>query len=189
MCRLAGKEGMFIYCVPRRTYIVREHDHYITWKRYTETGDFLDYIRATQEKNQLKEMNRNLRANFEHDLARNINFNPKAFWKYNGTKFKAKSKLGDLLNSNRELTCDDTEMDNILNSTFTSVFSRENTKYKRYPNFLDMFLLVLPYRISQQIVENKLSKLKTNISSAQEGFHSRVLKETVLSVGLLQSFL
>ena len=34
-------------------------------------GDFLDYIRATQEKNLLKEVIRNLCADFEHDLARN----------------------------------------------------------------------------------------------------------------------
>ena len=72
----------------------------MAWKRYTETGDTLDYIRATQEKNELKEMTRNLCADFEHDLARNIKYNPKAFRKYSGTKLKAKSKLGDLLNSN-----------------------------------------------------------------------------------------
>ena len=74
-------------------------------------------------------MTRNLCADLEHDLARNIKYNPKAFWKYSRTKLKAKSKLGDLLNSNGELTCDDTEKANILNSTFTSVFTRENTKY------------------------------------------------------------
>ena len=73
-------------------------------------------------------MTRNLCAVFEHDLVRNIKSNRKAFWKYSGTKGKAKSKLGDLLNSNRELTCDDTEKANILNSTFTSVFTHENTK-------------------------------------------------------------
>ena len=45
-------------------------------------------------------MTRNVCADFEHDLARHIQYNPKAFWKYSGTKLKAKSKLGDLLNSN-----------------------------------------------------------------------------------------
>ena len=36
--------------------------------------------------------------------------------------------------------------------------------------------------ISQQMVENKLSKLKTNKSSGPDGFYSRVLKETASSI-------
>ena len=78
----------------------RAEKKYMFWKRYTETVDSIYYIRATQEKNELKEMTRNLCADFEYDLARNIKYNPKAFWKYSGTKLKAKSKLGYLLNSN-----------------------------------------------------------------------------------------
>ena len=146
----------------------------MAWKCYTETGDFLDYIRATQEKNELKEMRRNLCADFEHDLARNIKSNPRAFWKYSGTKLKAMSKLGDLLHSNGELTCDDTEQANILNNTFTSVFTHENTKYT-----LDNVFNGTPLQdlcISQQMVENKLYKLKTNKSSGPDGFNSRILK-------------
>ena len=161
----------------------------MAWKRYTETGDSLDYIRATQEKNELKEMTRNLCADFKLDLARNIKCNPTAFWKYSGTKLKAKSKLGDLLNSNGELTCDDNEKANILNSTFTSVFTRENTKY--IPPLDNVFsgAPLQDLSISQQMVENKLSKLKTNKSSGPGGFHSRVLEETTSSIGLPLSIL
>ena len=134
-------------------------------------------------------MTRNLCADLEHDLAKNIKYNPKAYWKYSGTKLKAKSKLGDLLNSNGELTCDDTEKVNILNSTFTSVFTRENTKY--IPTLDNVFngAPLQDLSISQQMVENKLSKLKTNKSSGPDGFHSRVLKETVASIGLPLSIL
>ena len=107
-------------------------------------------------------MTRNLYADFEHDLSRNIKYNPKALWKYSGTKLKGKSKLGDLLNSNGELTCDATEKANILNSTFTSVFTRQNTKY--IPTLDNVFngapLDLEDLSISQLMVENKLSKLK-----------------------------
>ena len=161
----------------------------MTWKCYTETGDSPGNIRATQEKNELKEMTRNLCADFEHDLAINIKYNTKAFWKYSGTKLKAKYNLGDLLNSNGKLTCDDTEKVNILNSTFTSVFTRENTIY--IPTLDNVFngAPLQDMSISQQMVENKLSKLKTNKSSGPDGFHSRVLKETALSIGLPLSIL
>ena len=107
-------------------------------------------------------MTRNLCADVEHDLARNIKYNPKAFWRYSGTRLKAKSKLGDLLNSNGKLTCDDTEKANILNSTFTSVFTRENTKYiATVDNVFDGAPLQ-DLSISQQMAGNKLSESKTN---------------------------
>ena len=112
-----------------------------------------------------------------------------AFWKYSGTKLKAKSKLGDLLNNNGELTCDDNEKANILNSTFTSVFSRENIKYIPTLDIIFNGASLQDMSISQQMVENKLSKLKTNESSGPDGFHSRVLKETSSSIGLPLSIL
>ena len=103
-------------------------------------------------------MTRNLYADFEHDLARNIKSTPKAFWKYSVTKLKAKYKLGDLLNINGELTCDDTETDNILNSSFTSVFTRGNTKHIPTPDNAFTGAPLQDLCISQQMVENQLSK-------------------------------
>ena len=64
------------------------------------------------------------------------------------------------------------------------MFTRENTKY--IPT-LDNVFNGAPLQdlfISQQMVENKLSKLKTIKSSGPDGFHSRVLKTTVSSIGL-----
>ena len=64
------------------------------------------------------------------------------------------------------------------------MFTRENTKY--IPT-LDNVFNAAPLQdlcISQWMVENKLSKLKTNKSSGPDGFYSRVLKETASSIGL-----
>ena len=47
-----------------RAAMAKQKKKYMAWKRYTETGGSLDYIRATQEKNELKEMTRNLCADF-----------------------------------------------------------------------------------------------------------------------------
>ena len=43
----------------RAAAMAKQKKKYMAWKRYTETGDSLDYIRVTQEKNELKEMTRN----------------------------------------------------------------------------------------------------------------------------------
>ena len=69
------------------------------------------------------------------------------------------------------------------------MFTRENTKY--IPTLDNVFngAPLQDLSISQQMVENKLSKLKTNKSSGPDGFHSRVLKETASSVGLPLSIL
>ena len=69
------------------------------------------------------------------------------------------------------------------------MFTRENTKY--IPTLDNVFngAPLHDLSISQQMVENKLSKLKTNKSSGPDGFHSRVLKETASSIGLTLSIL
>ena len=69
------------------------------------------------------------------------------------------------------------------------MFTRENTKY--IPTLDNVFngAPLQDLSISQQMVENKLSKLKTNKSSAPDGFHSRVIKETASSIGLPLSIL
>ena len=78
---------------------------------------------------------------------------------------------------------------NLLNSTFTSVFTRKNTKYISTQDNVFTGAPIQDLCISQQMVENKLSKLKTNKSSGPDGFHSRVLKETTSSIGLPLSIL
>ena len=63
-----------------------------------KTGDYIDYIRATQEKKkELTKMTRNLCREFEKDIAKNIKIDPKAFWRYTNSKLKSGPALGDLV--------------------------------------------------------------------------------------------
>ena len=45
---------------------------YKSWKRYTETGDYFDYIRAAKNRNELTALSRELCRKFEYDLACNL---------------------------------------------------------------------------------------------------------------------
>ena len=72
----------------------------------------------------------------------------------------------------------------VQSNGFLEMLTRENTN--DIPT-LDNVFTGAPLHdlcISQQMVDNKLSKLKTNKSSGPDGFHSRVLKETASSIGL-----
>ena len=62
--------------------MAKQKKKYNAWKLYTQTGDYIDYVRATQEKNELKEMTRNMCREFEKDIAKNIKTDPKVFWWY-----------------------------------------------------------------------------------------------------------
>ena len=53
---------------------------YESWKRYTETGDYLDYVRAARDRDNLTYMTRNLCRYFVHNLARNIKANSKSIF-------------------------------------------------------------------------------------------------------------
>jgi hypothetical protein len=54
---------------------------YQAWKRYTDTQQYIDYVRFTQQRNQLRQMTRNLQLVFENKIAREVKTNPKAFWR------------------------------------------------------------------------------------------------------------
>ena len=153
------------------------------WKKYKETGNKWDYVRATNEKNELTMMTRNLCRDFEYNLARNMKHNPKAFWRYCKSKMKNRSKLGDLKMADGKLTGDDVTKADLLNSFFVSVFTRENTDI---PVLEDKHQIKDSVNISftTDIIEKKLKELKITKSAGPDGFHPRVLNEISTSIKL-----
>ena len=97
------------------------------WRRYLRTSDPLDYIRATKEKLELRQLTRKLCTDFEKDLAYNIKTEPKAFWRYVNSKLKSRQTINDLVDDTGQRISDNQEKANLLNNYFSSVFTRENT--------------------------------------------------------------
>jgi hypothetical protein len=123
-------------------------------------------------------MTRKLCRDFEHDLAHNIKTNPKAFWRYPNSKLKNKPKLGDLKQEDGSLTQDDGIKAELLNTFFSSVFTKENMDSTRIldPRYKGITLSDLI--ISPDMVAKKLKKLKPTKSAGPNGLHPRVLMET-----------
>jgi hypothetical protein len=76
---------------------------------------------------------RKLCREFERDLSRNIQTDPKAFWRYTNSKLKNRPKLGDLQQEDCSLTKDDSKKAQLLNDFFASIFTRE-TKLDNMPD-------------------------------------------------------
>ncbi|KAK2160241.1 hypothetical protein LSH36_137g01039 [Paralvinella palmiformis] len=89
------------------------------WKQYQKSKNYMDYVRATNDKIEFTTLVRNLNRNFERNLAKNLKQNPKDFWRYCKSNLKSKSRLGDLQTMDGRLTSDDKEEAELLNDYFT----------------------------------------------------------------------
>jgi len=152
------------------------------WKKYKDSGDRWDYIRATNEKNEFTMMARNLCRDFEYNLARNVKQNPKAFWRYCKSKLKNRGKLGDLKSDDGTLTNDDRAKADLLNKYFVSVFTNENISH--IPDMAPKYITQdnLDVIFTTDVIEKKLRKLKVNKSAGPDGYHPRVLSELHSSI-------
>ncbi len=69
---------------------------------------------------------RKAKITLEKNLAKNIKSNPKAFYRYMNNNTKTRFNVGPLKDDKNQLHTDDAKMVEILNTTFTSVFTAEN---------------------------------------------------------------
>ena len=104
------------------------------WKKYSNSGDSLDYLRYTQKRNEIRNLTRSLRLNYESNIASNLRNNPKRFWTYVKSKTKVRYSIPTLksLDNNEAIT--DNEKAAMLNSFFSSVFTKEDLNNFRHIN-------------------------------------------------------
>ena len=154
------------------------------WKQYQNTKNYMDYVRATNEKNEFTTLVRNLSRDFERNLAKNLKNNPKDFWRYCKSKLKSRSRLGDLQRDDDSLTSEDTEKAELLNTYFTSVFTRENLD--NIPNMKSKLSNSPPIIVefTPETVLKKLNRLKITKSAGPGGYHPRILSELAQSIKL-----
>ena len=86
---------------------------------------YQDYIVYKRARNKAINEVRKAKKSYERKLAKNIQRNPKAFYKYARSKMSVKDKVGPLTDENGETVKDDKRTTMILNDYFTSVFTQE----------------------------------------------------------------
>ncbi|CAL8253358.1 unnamed protein product [Boreogadus saida] len=64
----------------KRQAMAQRKKKYNCWQRYMQTGNYIDYVRAARYRSNLINSTRKLCRELKHDISRNINTDPKAFW-------------------------------------------------------------------------------------------------------------
>ena len=93
---------------------------------YKATHCHSDYVTYTNCRNRSTEAVRKAKYNFEKTLVDGVASNPKSFWKYVQSRTKIKQSIRSIERTDGTITSDDSEIAEILNNIFSSVFTDEN---------------------------------------------------------------
>ena len=162
----------------RKTFVQIKKKHN-AYKRWIQSSTGTNYIKYRQQCNKVKAMTRKSIKVFEKSITDKIRSNPKSFWKYANSKRKCKIKIGDLTADNGSIIDSDENKVDLLNSFFTSVFTKEDLS--NMPTFHDRikqkesFLTNIDF--SKEDVKKILHSLDISKSPGPDNFHPRILKE------------
>ena len=92
---------------------------------YKASKDYSEYLAYKKVELEVKNIVRNAKRNFEKKLAKNIKKNSKSFYSYLKSITSNRSSVGPIKEGN-ELISDDQKMCEILNTFFSSVFTKED---------------------------------------------------------------
>ena len=147
------------------------------WYNYINTPSELNYLRFTIARNNLRTLTRKLRRNHEAAIINQIKTNPKAFWKYVGTKTKSRSKINNLDKEDGTKATNDQDKANLLNNYFSSVFTVEDLNTIPVPPRYHAGQPLVNVTITTENVTLKLTKLLPGKSPGPDGWHPRILRE------------
>ena len=136
-------------------------------------------LRFNQARNKVKQCVRRDKRRFEKDIAMQSKKNPKAFWCHTRRKLKTKRGVAPLfedVTKKDSLKFDDKEKANILQSQFSSVFTKEPAG--DLPEFQQRCKsrIFFPV-ITSECVEKKLSNLNPDKSLGPDDIHAKMLIE------------
>ena len=78
-------------------------------------------------RNQCDKIIRHAEKEYERRLSKESRSNPKYFWKYVQSKMKTNTGIRPLLRKDGQMVVSDADKEDVLNTSFSSVFTRENT--------------------------------------------------------------
>ena len=137
------------------------------WMKYKIFQNDSDFVAYTKCRNEATKAVKAYKQCFEKSIIDKISTNPKHFWKY------VNSKLKFFRGSDSSFTNCDSEMVNILNTYFGTVFTVEDTG--SVPSRVTKVLAVTTVTIFIEDVWNQLTTLNPGKSSGPDGCHPHVL--------------
>lgn len=152
------------------------------WERFNKNPTLLNEQLYKECRNKVNSEIRVAKREYETRLADKIKEDPKSFYAYVRSRSKVKVKIGPIKDNLGQVVSEDSEMVNIFNEYFSSVFTKED-------------LINIP-KVDNSIVNNKncyledivinknkiaraLSTLKINKAAGVDGVHSSLIKGCV----------
>ena len=149
----------------------------LLWRRYVRTKSPYDHAAFNQTKNKLRNLTRDLRTNFESDIAKESKGKPKVFWRYIKSKLKTRERIPALRNADGTLSTSPSDKAESLNRYFSSVFTEENLT--NVPDISEVFTgeALDSIVFTEEIIHEKLSQLNPNKSLGPDGWHPYFLQQ------------
>lgn len=147
------------------------------WVKYRNCKSHDNWEKYTKVRNEATGTIRYEKREYERNIAIKVKSEPKLFWKYVKSQTKTKDKISDLMKEDGTLTSSNKEKAEILNTFFSSVFTRESLI--NVPTLPDRSFdkMLSEFEITEETVYNKLKKLNVTKSPGPDGFHNKLLFE------------
>ena len=145
-------------------------------KKYLLTHSASDLSNFKSVNNQLRSLTRNLKKDYERQLAHSANSNPKAFWSYVNSKMKIRPVISELFCPDGSSVNSDDDMAALFNNYFSSVFTSEDTTTipTTYPSSAPPITDSID--ITPEIVLSKITNLQNSNSPGPDGWPIQVIK-------------
>lgn len=165
------------------------------WTRYQKNRDPAIEQKYKKVRNLVNKESKKIDREEQRAVAKNCKENPKKFWKFINSKSKTSAKMGSIKVKNEvgeeSIIHDDEEKSNVFMQYFSTVFNQEKEMQNQeevdpIKNDFTMPDLV----ITEEMIAEKLDKLKIDKSAGIDNLHPRIIKElkTELAKPLKQIF-
>jgi Reverse transcriptase (RNA-dependent DNA polymerase) len=146
------------------------------WKEYKLARTFETREQYYSIEKELKTKIRKAKRRQERELTMKDDRNGKKFTNYIKSKTKVKTGIGPLKNGDGIPTANVSEMAEILNKAFTSVFTKENGT-NLPTKVLESNVLLTDICITEKLITEKINGLKQDSAPGPDNIHPRLLKE------------
>ena len=156
------------------------------WKKYKTTSDYADYMSYKAIEKKVKGTIRRAKKTLERKIAKNAKKNPKEFYAYLKSCTANRETVGPLKENGTTIN-DDEQMTNVLNTFFTSVFTREDLSNipqpkQTYFGNSPLTSVLFPH----DRIKDKIDKMKSTAAPGDDNITPRLLQsiEDIICVPL-----
>ena len=139
------------------------------WKSYKMHRDNETYIEYKKCEKQVQNSIRNAKRNLEKKLANNSR-NSRAFNSYVKSRSKDKSGVGPLINDQGQVISESMDMAEILNKSFSTVYTKEDTQNIPIMNKLPCTSTLENVTFTPELIKAKIKKMKPSPTPGVDGF-------------------